>query len=345
MRVLVVPADDGRCGRRLIWPAQALRARGYDVTVSMPDDEGRSNPDIWLKWAGEYDVIVVQRAMVREQVHQVRAWKALGVCVVLDLDDNFRYLDRSNAFYNLVHPSTSPDSNFVLLWEVAKHVDLLTCTAPRIAKDYAFGGRYRIIPNHIPAWYLDVPHEPPGDGVYIGWTGSKITHGEDLQETCGAVARAMHKTGAGFAVVGDAVGVHEALWINQAIPATGWLPLDEYPKAMAAFDIGIVPLKLSVFNHSKSWLKGLEFASLGVPFVASPTDTYREFCKHAGLLASKPLEWERHLRRLVRDEPYRMELSAKGREYAATQTIEGCCEDWWDAWSAAYAKQRKAIPV
>jgi glycosyltransferase involved in cell wall biosynthesis len=322
-----------------------LRAGGYDVTVSMPDDESRGDSDVWLKWAATYDVIVIQRAMVREQVHQVRAWKALGVCVVMDLDDNFRFLDRSNFMYDLVHPRTSPDSNFRLLDETARHVDLLTCTTPTIAADYARGGRFRIIPNHVPAWYLNIPHDAIGEQVHVGWSGSLLTHGDDLHVTGGAVAHVLERTGAEFAVIGDGTMVHEALWIDRPIKATGWVPLDEYPVAMAGLDIGIVPLKLSRFNESKSTLKGLEMASVGVPFVASPTGPYRGLCGHAGMLAAKPRDWERALTRLITDEAFRVDLAGRGREYAATQTIEGCCEDWWDAWSAAYAQQRKAIPV
>lgn len=345
MRVLVVPADDGRCGRRLIWPAQALQSRGYDVTVSMPDDEARSDPDVWMSWADEYDVIVIQRAMVREQVHQVRAWKALNVCVVLDLDDNFKRLDRSNAMYDLVHPRTSPDSNFRLLDETCRHVDMLTCTTPAIASDYARGGRYRVIPNHIPAWYLTIEPERISDQVHIGWTGSLLTHGDDLQVVKGAVKAVLGRTGARFAVVGDATMVHQALWLDDMISATGWLPLDEYPVAMAALDVGIVPLKMSMFNESKSTLKGLEMASVGVPFVASPTGPYRGLCEHAGILAAKPRDWEKALTRLVVDDGFRAEMSARGREYAATQTVEAGCEMWWDAWATAYARERKQAMV
>lgn len=345
MRVLVVPADDGRCGRRLMWPAESLAARGYDVTVSMPGDEARDNPDVWQDWAREFEVIVIQRAMVFDQVLQVKAWKALGVCVVMDLDDNFKRLDRSNVMYDHVHPRTSPNSNFRLLDETCRHIDMLTCTTPAIAADYARGDRVWIIPNHIPEWYLSIEREAISEQVHVGWTGSLLTHGDDLHVARGGVARALDKTGAAFAVVGDATKVHDALWLNGTIRASGWLPLDEYPVAMAAFDVGIVPLKLSLFNESKSTLKGLEMASVGVPFVASPTGPYRGLCEHAGMLAAKPRDWERQLTRLITSEGLRVELAGRGRAYAATQTIEANCESWWEAWAAAYAQQRKAVPA
>lgn len=341
MRVLVVPADTGRCGTRLIWPAEALQARGYDVTVSDPLSVERGDPDCWMAWADEYDVIVVQRAMVREQVHHVRAWKALGVCVVMDLDDNFKRLSRSNLMYPMVHPRTSPDSNFRLLDEAVRHVDMLTCTTKAIASDYARAGRFRIIPNHVPEWYLRVEHEPIGDEVHVGWTGTLLTHGDDLAVVRGAVAKVLERTGARFAVVGDGSGIQDAMWIKDTIRASGWVPLDRYPVAMASFDVGIVPLRPSVFNDSKSTLKGLEMASLGVPFVASSTEPYRGLCEHAGLLAAKPRDWERALTRLIVDEAFRVEVAGRGRVYAASQTIESNCEMWWEAWETAYERNER----
>lgn len=345
MRVLVIPGDPGRCGHRLIWPAQALQARGYDVTISAVDDPDRADPDGWLRWARDFDVIVVQRAMTRDQLHQVRAWKAFGVCVVMDLDDNFKRIDRSNAMYDIVHPRTSPDSNFRLLDETMRVVDLLTCTTPAIARDYARAGRYRIIPNHIPAWYLTIGHEAIGDRLHVGWTGSLITHGGDLNVTGGAISRVLAKTGAGMAIVGDGNFVHDALWLDVNIKCCGWLPLDEYPIAMAGFDVGIVPLKPSLFNESKSTLKGLEMASVGVPFVSSPTEPYRGLSGHCGMLAAKPRDWERALTRLLGDESMRVDLAGRGREFAATQTVEANCELWWEAWEAAYTRQRKVVLV
>lgn len=328
---------------RLAWPAEALQAKGYDVTVMQTGDPERDDPDNWIRWARDFDVIVIQRAMVREQLQCVRAWKALGVCVVMDLDDNFRRLDRSNVMYDLVHPRTSPHSNFRILDATVRLVDMLTCTTRAIAVDYAGGRGCRIIPNHIPRWYLDIEHEAIGDDVYIGWSGTLATHGDDLHVTRGAIARVTAKTGAKFAVVGDGGLVQEALGLSAAIKASGWLPLDEYPVAMAAFDVGVVPLKQSLFNDSKSTLKGLEMASVGVPFVSSPTGPYRGLSEHCGMLAAKPKDWDRALTRLVVDEAYRLEVAGRGRAYAATQTIEANCEMWWEAWEAAYLRQRGRV--
>jgi len=54
----------------------------------------------------------------------------------------------------------------------------------------------------------------------------------------------------------------------------------------------------------------------------------------AGLLASTPEEWERHLTNLVNTEGMRSELGDKARAVAATQTYEEHAERWWGVWDA-----------
>ena len=64
-----------------------------------------------------------------------------------------------------------------------------------------------------------------------------------------------------------------------------------YTSSVAELGVGLVPLLDSAFNRAKSWLKGLEYAALGVPFVASPTPEYVKLAGlGAGLLADDPFQ-------------------------------------------------------
>jgi glycosyltransferase involved in cell wall biosynthesis len=105
---------------------------------------------------------------------------------------------------------------------------------------------------------------------------------------------------------------------------------------VADLDVGLVPLADNAFNRAKSWLKGLEMAAVGVPFVATPTEQYRALhAEGMGLLAESPRQWEGLVKRLVRDEGYRAEQAWQGRERAERWTVEANAERWVDAWSAA----------
>lgn len=260
--------------------------------------------------------------------------------VVVDIDDNFAALDRRNVAWVNTHPSFNPDVNRHHLGKLCAIADLVTVTTPALARRYGAHGRVAIIPNHVPAWYLDVV-QPVNPRIVVGWTGMVATHPGDLQVTGGAVARAVESTGAMFAMVGLTDQVKDNLGLAAEPATAGIVSLDVYPYAMSRFDIGIVPLDATAFNEAKSSLKGLEFAALGVPFVASDTGPYRAL--PVGRVARRPRDWERALRVLIGSAELRAEMAGVGREWAATQTVEGNCGQWFDVWSSV--GQRKAVLV
>ena len=73
-------------------------------------------------------------------------------------------------------------------------------------------------------------------------------------------------------------------------------PITQLPSLFERIDIGIVPLNNIGFNHAKSYLKGLEYAAAGIPFVSSHTPEY-QFLADAGIgrVANSAEEWIYHL--------------------------------------------------
>ena len=71
-----------------------------------------------------------------------------------------------------------------------------------------------------------------------------------------------------------------------------------------------MPLTDIPFNHAKSYIKGLEYACGGVPFVASYSPQYEELVEKHGIgqLARSPQEYVRLLKKF-NDIDYRQEVS------------------------------------
>jgi glycosyltransferase involved in cell wall biosynthesis len=347
--VAVYPADLGGCGHyRLIWPAEALIAAGEDVRLIMPGDPGQLEAVFKDDEHGaqhlvdvvppDADVVVFQRPLSRTLADSVPLLQAHGIRVVVEIDDDFASISRRNTSWRSVHPSISPDRNFHHLAHACRHADLVTVTTKALAGRYGAHGRFAILPNCVPERYLSIEREPH-DGVIVGWSGSVDTHPDDLQVTRGGVGRALRSTGATFAVVGTGKGVQRRLDLPGPPVAVGWLPIDDYPDAMAQLDVGIVPLEQSAFNEAKSWLKGLEFAALGVPFVASPTGPYRGLmAEDIGWTAGKPREWERLVARLATEHRRREELAAAWRMAAAEWTVERNAWRWMEAWASVNSR-------
>jgi glycosyltransferase involved in cell wall biosynthesis len=345
MRVRVQPADHGGCGYyRLRWPTAVLAAHGLDATISekglaahwLPQD---GHPDRIIKVECDADVVVLQRPMHTKLLESITVLQKQGVAVVVEIDDDFTCLPKGHPARIDTSARRSPTMNRRNLRLACERADLVTCSTPAIGERYA-PGHYVVVPNCVPARYLSI-EAPAHDGIRVGWTGSTMTHVGDL-EVCGdGIARALD--GADFHVVGTGVGVARALGIDDDhVVGTGWQEIDDYPVAYAGLDVAIVPLADHPFNQAKSWLKGIEAAALGVPFIASPTLPYCELAQlGAGGLARTPDEWADMVRLLVESPGARAEIAWRGREAAKGMTIEGQAWRWAEAWEHAVMNRRE----
>lgn len=378
MRVTVHPAGDDACALyRMTEPARVLAGQGAGVRLSRDltyrVGHDRNHRPIGLAETPDTDVVVLQRPLHAWKVDLIDVLQRAGVAVVVELDDDFGSVPEGNPAWLDAHGEwmtvgqwdgmgrpgpvnaeaerqdgsrwvrvlgvLAPSSN-VWLRSACARADLVTCTTPALAERYARHGRVAVLPNLVPARYLEVD-APAHDGVVVGWGGSHATHVGDLESTGGGVARAVEETGARFHVIGTGIGVQRALGLAEEPSATGWVELDEWPSALAALDVGVVPLAENRFSEAKSWLKGLEYAAVGVPFVASPRADYlRLHAEGLGVLVEEPTDWTAELRRLIEDDALRAERAEEGRETASSMTYELHAGRWMEAWECALANRR-----
>lgn len=362
MRVAVYPADEGGCGHyRLIWPATALRDQGHDVDLRLgSESKGQiralyqhteEGPRVMaLGTPIDADVVVLQRPLDRDLVDLIPHIQKSGSVVVVEIDDDFRSLSARNIAWKAAHPRTDPNKNWLHLDRACELADWVTCSTPALANRYGKHGRVSVIPNYVPERYLKeerIPKDCGDDNVYVGWTGSVNTHPDDLQVMGDGLRRAMRKDPRiKFAVVGSGLGVNKkaGLPLSYPLQVTGWLPIDRFTTAMAQFDVGLVPLEPSPFNNAKSWLKGLEFAALGVPFIASPVEQYRALADMGiGTLAENPHDWRHRILGLLHSGSA-AEQGALFRERVDKQDllIERRAVEWWYAWIQAHMSRLAA---
>jgi glycosyltransferase involved in cell wall biosynthesis len=345
MNVLLLPADTFGCGYyRMRMPAHYAES---DTTIN---DRLALRGDRVLLPAG-VDVVVFQRTLQSRMPGFIRDIQRQGVAVVVELDDDMAALDAHHANFREVHPRWSPDANFQHLKRCCAEADLVTVTTPALAERYAAHGRYAILPNYIESALLNYTPEKRWG---IGWSGYVPTHPNDPQ-VMGNAAAELERDGHTWRVIGKGAGAAEAFGVTR-VEATEWIPLADYYHQVASLEAGVVPLTDSAFNRAKSWLKGLEYAALGVPFVASPTPEYIRLQNDAGagLLADKPKRWRGLLRKLMDDESMRWELAGHAREQVGARlTIEGNAWRWDEAWARAVTHRHaraanpahKAVPA
>jgi len=350
--VYVFPADPYGCGSyRLMWPAQALRAQGHDVRVVPPstrngiggDIDTRTGQLVNVRIPPDADVIVMQRVSLAHLSAGIKMIRAKGVAVVVDMDDDLTKIDPNNpAFWAMKADTGDPRHNWRNAHRACLDATLVTVSTPALLPVYAPHGRGVVVQNCVPASYLDIPHD---DSAVIGWPGSTHSHPFDLQEVGPAVAR-LQREGHRYRGVGPADGLRAALGLDTDPDVTGSVELAEWPAALAGLGIGLAPLADTAFNAAKSRLKIVELSSCGVPWVASPRAEYVRFHDRTGvgLLADRPKDWYRQIKRLATDPVLRADQSAAGRAAMAAETIEGNAWRWLEAWETACAAERSKRP-
>jgi hypothetical protein len=350
--VLVYPADATGCGHhRLIWPTEELRRQGHDVAIVRPserhlrlvvNDETGTVVDVVLP--RDVDVVVLQRVTHRYLVQAITALRAKGVAVVVDVDDDLTAVHPSNPAWRALHPRgerATRDHTWANLTEACRAATLVTVTTPALLRRYAGHGRGRVLYNYLASHYCDVAHV---DSDLVGWPAALASHPNDPSVVGSAIARLVAE-GVRFAVTSEHPGVATAFGLadDRSIEYVGSIDLPDWPSALTRLGVGIAPLADTRFNAAKSWLKPLELAAVGVPWVASPRVEYRRLHDlGCGVLVDKPKLWYRALRRLVDEPARRAELGLAGREVAASLRLSDHAWRWWEAWSDALTLQRNA---
>lgn len=318
------------------------------------DLDTRTNTVVKVRVPDDADAIVMQRVSLAHLVGAIQWLRAHRphLAIIVDMDDDLRAINPANpAFYamhakwgNALHTADNART-------ACMHATLVTLSTPALLPIYAPHGRGVVLPNRVPAGFLDIPHQ---DSPVLGWPGSTHSHPTDLQIVGPAVARLLRE-GHTYRHVGTPDGVpqlgvpsvREALGLDAEPDSTGNVDHADWPFQVATIGVGLTPLSDTIFNAAKSWLKPLELSATGVPWVASPRAEYTRLHRahHVGVLADSPRIWYRELRALARSESLRVEQSQAGRATGAANTVEGHAWRWWEAWEGAIRTARRSAPL
>jgi len=322
--VALAAGADGSGYYRMYLPFKHLAANSRHLAMIPPP--GRTPP---LPTAGDLegvDTFIAQRPVGPVGM---RTWDALeGVTArVYETDDDLLAADPS-ALPHLTDERVKDSIRWML-----ERSEMVTVSAPYLAELASrFNRNVRVLPNCVNADLLDLNRRRGREGrVTVGWAGGQ-SHLPDWAHAAAwvrpvlqrhAATVDMHFVGADYSPLLH----HPCLW-------TGWTDdIWDYYRAVD-FDIGLAPLADIPFNRSKSHLKALEYAALGIPVIATDMEPYRDIVVDGvtGYLVSTPEQWDKRLTELICDEAAREEMGAAAKRRAAEFTIQGN----WRLWESAY---------
>lgn len=309
--------DSAACGYyRVRLPLEHMAAAGHDVVTH---SFGLAEE------CEDYPIIVAQRAGAPGfEITWLKMWRDHKL--VWETDDDLWSIDPTNPRAAKAYTAEMLRS-VQSVTEVAHMVTVSTEPLAEVMRQ--FNPNVVVLPNHVDGAIFDI-ERPHRDRVTVGWAGGD-SHLRDWAYIAPHLRRFldrnphvdMHTVGADFRQAAKIKARH-----------TDWsADIFDYYRSID-FDIGIAPLEATVFNRSKSRIKALEYAALGIPVIASDSEPYRGFVLDGvtGFLVRHPHEWERRLRELANDEEMRTEMGAKAKEHARGFAIQ----DGWRLWEQAY---------
>lgn len=275
----------------------------------------------------QLDVISVQRFL---NPPLMREWQAAGVAVIYETDDDILHPDQASGLSHMFDPDVH--AAFIECIEAA---DMVTVsTAPLAEQMSKYNETVRLIPNHVDGnlLYMERRH---AERLTIGWAGG-ISHLGDWASVISPVNDVMSAN--------PEVDLHLIGWdfspmLQRKARFTPWKPnVWDYYKGID-FDIGVAPLVDTAFNDSKSHIKALEYAALGIPIVASNLAPYRDFVVdgETGFLVNDSDEWVDRLEALIRDEDLRAEMGAAAKARAEQFVVQR----GWRLWANAFEEAAK----
>lgn len=317
---------------RLALPAAKLYENGWDVKFARNLAEG---PDGRLaiqntegEWLQDRDVIVIQRWMGEGTAERILRAREAGQIVVSEVDDDYWNFPEAHAARTVTDPKVNASSNREHYRASIEASSLITVSTPYLAREIeAWGPPVKVIRNYIDCDFW--PLRPPGD--FVGWVGGLPWRGNDLQLLRDTVVPWLRARGQFFYHGGDVTRFHpgsagiDAKLGYERVTTKALCSLFEYPGLWEPLRTALIPMEDTPFNRSKSWVKGLEAAARGVPFIVSDHAEYREL--GIGRLVETPEDWGRHLDELEDPDVYAAEVAAN-RERAEELDISRHWRDW-----------------
>lgn len=321
--VYLVSTFGGVAWYRCHVPGMELRRRGHNVLMT----DQLAEVDL-----SDCDVLVVLRQHRPEVLELVRAQNARGGMTVFEIDDDY---------WNL-----APDNPATITWTpeklsglaaMARECRIVTTSTSELAeKTRTLNPSTRVLRNMLPDehWPTSRRTEDPATPLVLGWAGG-ASHAADVRIVAPVFLQLLddfpdlevHLAGAGE----DWVPAHPRLRHLEPVM------IEEYPDLLSGFDIAVAPLVDTRFNRCKSDLKFIEYAMVGIPVVASATDSYTSTVRQGenGFLAKNTKDWLKYLRRLIADAELRDRIGAAARETAERRLISQNIAKWERTYDAS----------
>jgi hypothetical protein len=324
---------------RTLNPLEALRRRGHEVAYAREGTGHRARALVPERLSG-CEVVHGYRMLGPEELRIVQSLIRRGAAFVWDTDDDLGSLPIERSGLREL-AGASPRRLFAQTLGIARLADVVVASTEPLAERYRAAGiaRVEVLGNYLAPAALHVRRRRHA-GVVVGWTAG-LEHAADVARI--PVAAALR----GLLDAHPHVRV-ESLGLDLALAHERYAHCAEVPFArlqdhVARWDLALAPLADIPFNRARSDVKLKEYASVGVPWLASPVGPYAGYgAAEGGRLVSDD-GWGEALAALVGSGLARRRLGWAGRRWARQQTIDRVAGRWEAVLAEAIERRRARL--
>lgn len=308
-QVIFFKIDSAGCGYyRADLPAQLLRESGITTSVRWMSPRWRMDPDT--------KVVCFQRHYpCQDALFLLKKLKCADVKILYDLDDDLFNLTPDLSLFRIKRNILEE------MRSIASFADVMTVTTEplKFLSKKIFADEIKVVPNMIDL-SLWKANQPKNDGrIRIGWAGSP-NHYKDIMQLLPVLKSIVQKHKKvdliffGYCPDEFTKEFKERLFFQKG---SSYLRYAEMLPELG-LDIGLIPIASSEFNRSKSNVKYLEYAAIGLPCVASNYEPYNRTIEDSvnGYLAEDQDDWTFKLEKLINNPEERLRLSYNCKETA-----------------------------
>jgi glycosyltransferase involved in cell wall biosynthesis len=325
---------------RCFLPMQQLKEKGWEVGMGFPgfSEEhgfGLLIPD--KKAIHGWDIVVLKLMMLEQIVDNIPKAQAIGQKIVIDVDDFHEGLEKTNMAYSATDPKTNPKNNREHYFKGMELADALITSTPFLKQFYEKkypGKPVFMVRNSLDLKNFSMRKDKSGLYPIVGWVGATPWRSGDLETLAGFMGNFIEKNNLRFHHSGHIINaptVQEQMNIPpKRFSTEGMKPILTYGEMFRRMDIGLVPLREVEFNKAKSFIKGIEYAAAGVPFIAEDIEEYSYLYNEYGIgrVAKTEDQWLSHLEDLKNPKTRNIERQNNYKLTKEFHTIEVRGSEW-----------------
>lgn len=315
---------------RMVFPARYLEKSDSYIDITAAGVKASS--------LMEYETIFVQRLHDWESYYLLEKLKRSGKRIVYDLDDDIFNIDKNNPAEKLIGRDDLKAAEACI-----KLADVVTTTVEPLKNviiDVTGVKDVVVISNamDMDLGWRATPLTGSPDGLKrIFWQGGE-SHGEDWMECIDAIDAIMgEREDVRLVIFGYlppiVISMSEVPHWKGKIEFLRFSEPETYFEMMkhVRAEVGIAPLKNTMFNQSKSSLKFMEYAATGMPTVASDEPPYSDVIEHGidGFIADNSQEWFDYISLCLDDKRKRLSVLEGARRKVREQfNIKKTVDEW-----------------